>query len=81
MNNGVVGIKGIDTRALVKRIRSVGALKGVISTDELDDAKLVQMAKDSESLVGRDLVKEVTPEASSQWDTSLSDWWRLRSDP
>lgn len=80
VKNGVVGISGIDTRALVKRIRSVGALKGAISTEELDDAKLVQVAKDSESLVGRDLVKEVTPEATSQWDASLSDWWRLRSD-
>ena len=80
VKNGVVGISGIDTRALVKRIRSVGALKGIISTEELDDAKLVQMAKDSESLVGRDLVKEVTPKETSQWDASLSDWWRLRRD-
>lgn len=80
VKNGVVGISGIDTRALVKRIRSLGALKGVISTEELDDAKLVQMAKDSEGLVGRDLVKEVTPDSSSQWEASLSDWWRLRSD-
>jgi len=80
VKTGVVGISGIDTRALVKRIRSVGALKGVISTEELDDAKLVQMAKDSEGLVGRDLVREVTPDASSQWDATLSDWWRLRSD-
>lgn len=80
VKNGVVGISGIDTRALVKRIRSVGALKGVISTEELDDAKLVQMAKDSESLVGRDLVKEVTPDATSQWGDTLSSWWHLRSD-
>jgi len=78
--NSIVGISGIDTRALVKRIRSVGALKGVISTEELGDAKLVQMAKDSESLVGRDLVKEVIPQASSQWSGSLSDWWLLRRD-
>jgi len=80
VKNGVVGISGIDTRALVKRIRSVGALKGIISTEELDDAKLVQMAKDSESLVGRDLVKEVIPKSSSDWDGTLSDWWRLRRD-
>jgi len=78
--NGVVGISGIDTRALVKRIRSAGAMKGIVSSEELDDAKLVQMAKDSESLVGRDLVKEVIPDSSSKWDTSLSTWWRLRSD-
>jgi len=48
---GVVGISGIDTRALVRRTRSLGALKGVISTETLDDQKLVQMAKDSPGLV------------------------------
>ena len=78
--NNIVGIKGIDTRALVKRIRSIGALKGVISTEELDDAKLIQMAKDSEGLVGRDLVKEVVPQSSSDWKKPLSDWWDLRRD-
>ena len=78
--HNIVAIQGIDTRALVKRIRSVGALKGIISTEELDDAKLIQMAKDSEGLVGRDLVKEVVPQASSDWMKPLSDWWDLRRD-
>ena len=78
--HGVVGISGIDTRALVKRIRSAGAMKGVISTEELDDQRLVQLAKDAPGLVGRDLVKEVIPEKSSDWDAPLSDWWTLRRD-
>ena len=42
---GVVGIAGIDTRALVRHIRNQGALKGVISTVDLDDARLVAKAR------------------------------------
>lgn len=54
------GIEGIDTRKLVKHLRTYGAKKGVISTKESDPKKLVQKAKDSRSIVGIDLVKEVT---------------------
>lgn len=78
--NRIVGIQGIDTRALVKHIRSQGAMKGAISTETLDDDALVQLAKDSDSLLGRDLVKEVTPEGSSDWQDGLSGWWVLRND-
>jgi carbamoyl-phosphate synthase small subunit len=77
---GIVGISGIDTRALVRRTRAQGAMKGVISTDTLDDAELTQIAKDSAGLVGRDLVKEVLPKQPSDWDGQLSEWWDLRSD-
>ncbi len=77
---GIVGISNIDTRALVRRTRSEGALKGVISTETLDDAALVQMAKDSPGLVGRDLVKEVLPEQPLDWNGQLSEWWDLRCD-
>jgi len=79
-SNNIVGIQGIDTRSLVKHIRSKGAMKGAISTEITDDSKLVETAKSSESLVGRDLVKEVTPAESSDWKTSLSDWWVMRND-
>ncbi len=56
----IPGIEGIDTRKLVKHLRTYGAKKGVISTRESDHKKLVQMAKDSPSIVGVDLVKEVS---------------------
>ena len=79
-SNNIVGIQGIDTRSLVKHIRSQGAMKGAISTEITEDAKLVEAAKASESLVGRDLVQEVTPTDSSDWNTSLSDWWVMRND-
>src|SRR5512134_2183106 len=40
--HGIVGMSGIDTRALVRRIRNKGALKGVLSTLDGDDASLVR---------------------------------------
>ena len=77
--HNIVGISDIDTRALVRKIRSIGALKGVISTEQLDDAKLIEMAKSSAGLVGRDLVKEVLPDQPVNWDSHLSKWWDTRT--
>jgi len=57
---GVVAIEGIDTRALTRHIRQAGAMRAVISTTETNHKKLVEKAKNSLGLVGRDLVKEVT---------------------
>ncbi len=57
---GKIGIQGIDTRKLVKHLRDGGAKKGVISTIDLDPERLVKKAKESPSIVGIDLVKEVT---------------------
>ena len=75
--HGVVGIAGIDTRALVRRLRIAGAMKGVLSTVDLDDASLVQKAKNSPGLVGRDLVREVIPEQPGEWKGGLSTWAKL----
>jgi carbamoyl-phosphate synthase small subunit len=76
--HNIIGLAGIDTRALVRRIRTQGALKGILSTEDLDDASLVEKAKASQGLVGRDLVKEVLPEQDQQqWDQTLSEWARL----
>ena len=77
---GIVGISNIDTRALVRRTRSQGAMKGVISTETLEDDALIQVAKDSPGLVGRDLVKEVLPDQPLDWNGQLSEWWDLRRD-
>ena len=75
--SNIVGLEGIDTRALVRRIRTQGAMKGVLSTIDLDDASLVAKAKASPGLVGRDLVREVIPEKAIQWDEPLSPWMKL----
>ena len=74
---GVVGIAGIDTRALVRRLRTRGALKGVLSTIDLDDASLVDKARMSRGLVGRDLVREVVPQHERTWQDKLSPWSTL----
>lgn len=72
-DNNVIGLEGIDTRALVRRLRSEGAMTGVLSTDDLDDASLIGKAQNSPELVGRDLVKEVIPEGVFEWSEKLSE--------
>ncbi len=69
--NGIIGIQGIDTRALVRLTRVRGAMKGILSTTDLDDASLVAKAKASPGLVGRDLVREVMPKGSSTWELGI----------
>jgi carbamoyl-phosphate synthase small subunit len=71
--NGVIGIEGIDTRSLVRRIRSLGAMTGVLSTTDLDDASLVRKAQSSPQLVGQDLVRGVMPEKAGEWSEPLDE--------
>jgi carbamoyl-phosphate synthase small subunit len=59
---GIPGISGIDTRALTRHIRSRGAMRGAISTEDLDPESLRAKALAAPGLVGRDLVREVTCE-------------------
>jgi len=63
----VVGIQGIDTRALTRLLRIKGALKGVISTEDLDPQRLVRKAQESPGLLGRDLVQEVSCTTPCTW--------------
>jgi carbamoyl-phosphate synthase small subunit len=72
--HGVVAISGVDTRAIVRRIRTEGAMRGILSTTDLDDQSLVAKARAAESLVGRDLAREVMPDAAVQWDEKLHEW-------
>ncbi|MFO0800937.1 MAG: glutamine-hydrolyzing carbamoyl-phosphate synthase small subunit [Gemmataceae bacterium] len=64
---GVTGIEGIDTRALVRRLRVRGAMNGVLSATESDDAALVARAKAFPGMAGRDLVREVVPTKAFTW--------------
>ncbi|TWU47968.1 glutamine-hydrolyzing carbamoyl-phosphate synthase small subunit [Rubripirellula reticaptiva] len=72
--HNVIGLSGLDTRALVKHIRDAGAMRGVLSTEDLDDASLVAKAKAAPSLVGRDIVQEVMCKATTTWDERLDAW-------
>jgi len=65
--HAVVGITGVDTRAITRRLRSVGALNGVLSSVDLDAKSLLEKAKKVPGLEGRDLVKEVSCREASRF--------------
>ncbi len=65
--NKVLGIEGIDTRALTRHIRDRGAQQGIISTQDSNLKNLIRKAKEAPPLEGRDLVKEVTSKAPYLW--------------
>ncbi|MEM7007852.1 MAG: glutamine-hydrolyzing carbamoyl-phosphate synthase small subunit [Thermodesulfobacteriota bacterium] len=73
-NYGIVGIEGIDTRALTKLIRSKGAQKAVISTEDLDSKSLLKKVHQSDGIVGIDLVTEVSCEDPYKWDEGPFKW-------
>ena len=63
----VVGIQGIDTRELTRRLRDFGAQRGVVSTEDFDVSRLTKKANSSSGLDGKDLVKEVTCNDLYEW--------------
>ena len=67
-SQGVLGVEGVDTRALTRRIRIHGAMRAVISTEDLDPKSLVERARSHPGLVGRDLVQDVTCSAPYLWE-------------
>ncbi len=70
--HGIVGISGVDTRAITKRIRVSGSLKGVLSTEGTDDASSVEKARAWSGLEGLDMVKDVTCTESHHWTQGFS---------
>ena len=66
--HGKIGIEGIDTRALTRRLRLSGAMKGIIATDSRDEKSLLDKVKKFPGLVGRDLVREVTCSKPYVWE-------------
>ncbi len=69
VRNEIPGIQGIDTRALTKKLRVTGAMKGFISTKLTSDEDAVKRARESTvGLIGQDYVKEVTHPKPFLWD-------------
>lgn len=58
--HNLVGIAGVDTRALVRHIRDKGVMNAVISSDELDDEILLERAREWPSMDGLELASKVT---------------------
>ncbi len=76
VQNQIPGIEGIDTRALTRRLRIGGAMRGILCTAENvpDDAALVDQARKAAGMAGADWVKEVMPSEPYQWDQDQGDW-------
>ncbi|HEX4792826.1 MAG TPA: glutamine-hydrolyzing carbamoyl-phosphate synthase small subunit [Humisphaera sp.] len=72
--NSIIGIEGIDTRALTRKLRIGGAMRGILSTELLDDAKLVARARGAAQMAGADWVQAVKPSAEYEWDQDQGDW-------
>lgn len=73
-SHGIVGIQGIDTRALTTHLRDHGSQQALISHVDLDPARSVQKAREAPSIIGRDLVKEVTCSTPYQWTEDSGRW-------
>ena len=72
---GIIAITNVETRALVRHIRTHGAMRAVLSTENQDVAELVELARHSRDMNGLDLVKEVTTPEPYHWIEGQN-WWR-----
>ncbi len=75
----IPGIYGIDTRALTRKLRSLGAMNGGISTEFLDPADLLMRVQEAPSMAGLNLVKGVTTAEPYEWSTPTDALWEFRS--
>lgn len=73
----ILGIYGIDTRALTRKIRSLGALNGAISTEILDPAELLLKVQEAPSMAGLNLVKQVTTQEVYEWHEPTESVWEF----
>ncbi len=64
----------IDTRALVRHLRKVGALRGVVATDGTPAEQLIHEAKQLPSMAGQELASRVSCEKTYKWDTGSIDF-------
>lgn len=73
----IPGIYGIDTRALTRKIRVVGAMNGGISTEILDEAELLEQVLTAPSMAGLNLVPEVTTAKIYEWSEPTTSVWEF----
>lgn len=75
----IPGIYGIDTRALTRKIRTVGAINGAISTEILDPGELRTLVEQAPSMAGLNLVKEVTTKKTYEWLEPTDSAWEFNN--
>jgi len=76
--HGIIGIQSIDTRRLTRNLRETGAKKGIISTEDHDQASLLRKVEKYPDIEGLDLVREVTCSAPYDWEEGT---WRWNAEP
>ena len=69
---GIVGIEGVDTRAVTRRLRTVGAMPGIISTEDVGDDELKERAAALPGMAGRNLVPLVTCREPYTWEAGFA---------
>ena len=75
--HNIIGIYGIDTRDLTRRIRISGAMNGVLSTEILDPEQLLIELQAVPSMAGLNLVKEVTTKKVYEWSEATTSEWEF----
>ena len=65
---GIIGIQGIDTRALTRHLRERGAMKGCLTTADLSAGEATRLANEGEGVIGMDFVRAVTTSDAYDWD-------------
>lgn len=75
--HNVVGIYGIDTRSLTRKLRSSGAMNGGISTEVTDSSDLLKLVQAAPSMAGLNLVKEVTTKETYTWTEVTTEKWEF----
>lgn len=75
--HNLIGIYGIDTRALTRKLRSIGAMNGAISTETLDPADLLEQVQEAPSMAGLNLVREVTTAKPYEWSEKTETVWEF----
>lgn len=76
--HNIPGIYGIDTRALTRKIRVVGAMNGGISTEILDETELLEQVQAAPSMVGLNLVREVSTTQMYEWSDPTTSVWEFK---
>jgi carbamoyl-phosphate synthase small subunit len=70
--NNIIGIYGLDTRSLTRRLRLTGSMNGAISTELLEPTKLLHRLQEAPNMTGLNLVKEVTTKEVYEWTLPFS---------
>ena len=78
VEHNIPGIYGVDTRAITRQIRSVGAMNGGISSEILDPQELLRQVQAAPSMAGLNLVKEVTTTEVYEWSDPTDTHWEFR---